>query len=192
MTNFNSNLSLFTAHAGLVYQFGAETKPESERKREDSSLVEAWSIHGQSTLIGMYALPFHADYSGANSLSNGAQLRDTLSMTGYLGLKFVDGTEFYFNPEPFQGFGLSETHGVGAFPNNEAQKAAFTILTITPRGCFCAMSSALAASRRISRTAPTKSRPKWTSRGSLSLSASSRFPIFSTITPMRTTPEQAS
>ncbi len=125
MTNFNSNLSLFTAHAGLVYQFGAETKPESERKREDSSLVEAWSIHGQSTLIGMNSLPFHADYSGANSLSNGAQLRDTLSMTGYLGLKLVDGTEFYFNPEPFQGFGLSGTHGVGAFPNNEAQKAGF-------------------------------------------------------------------
>ena len=125
MTNFNSNLSLFTAHAGLVYQFGAETNPESERKRDDSSLVEAWSIHGQSTLIGMYGLPFHADYSGAYSLYNGAQLRDTLSMTGYLGLKLVDGTEFYFNPEPFQGFGLSETHGVGAFPNNEAQKAGY-------------------------------------------------------------------
>jgi len=72
MTNFNSNLSLFTAHAGLVYQFGAETKPESERKQEDSSLVEAWSIHGQSTLIGMNSLPFHADYSGAYSLFNGA------------------------------------------------------------------------------------------------------------------------
>jgi len=125
MTNFNSNLSLFTAHAGLVYQFGAETKPESERKQEDSSLVEAWSIHGQSTLIGMNSLPFHADYSGAYSLFNGAQLRDTLSMTGYLGLKLIDGTEFYFNPEPFQGFGLSETHGVGAFPNNEAQKAGY-------------------------------------------------------------------
>lgn len=125
MTNFNSNLSLFTAHAGLVYQFGAETNPESERKRDNSSLVEAWSIHGQSTLIGMYGLPFHADYSGAYSLYNGAQLRDTLSMTGYLGLKLVDGTEFYFNPEPFQGFGLSETHGVGAFPNNEAQKAGY-------------------------------------------------------------------
>jgi len=125
MTNFNSNLSLFTVHAGLVYQFGAETNPESERKRDDSSLVEAWSIHGQSTLIGMYGLPFHADYSGAYSLYNGAQLRDTLSMTGYLGLKLIDGTEFYFNPEPFQGFGLSETHGVGAFPNNEAQKAGY-------------------------------------------------------------------
>jgi high affinity Mn2+ porin len=46
-------------------------------------------------------------------------------MTGFLGLRLADGTEIYFNPEAFQGCGLSETHGVGAFPNNEAQKVGF-------------------------------------------------------------------
>lgn len=125
MAKFNSNLSLFSAHAGLVYQFGAETKAGDEYPQKSFPLIEAWSIHGQSTLIGMSSLPFHAAYSGTYSLYDGNQLRDTLSMTGYLGLKLVNETELYFNPEPFQGFGLSGTHGLGAFPNNEAQKAGF-------------------------------------------------------------------
>ncbi|HYA81700.1 MAG TPA: carbohydrate porin [Methylocystis sp.] len=125
MTNFNSNLSLFTAHAGLVYQFGADAKPDSDKQRADASLIEGWSIHGQSTVIAQSSPPFYAAYSGPDSLYDGFQVRDTWSMTGYLGLKLVNGTEFYFNPEPFQGFGLSGTHGVGAFPNNEAQKAGY-------------------------------------------------------------------
>ena len=69
--------------------------------------------------------PFPAAYSGQNSLYDGAQLRETWSMTGFLGAKLFNGSELYFNPEPFQGFGLSRTHGVGAFPNNEAQKAGY-------------------------------------------------------------------
>ena len=42
-----------------------------------------------------------------------------------MGARLWDGAELYFNPEIDQGFGLSTTHGVAAFPNGEAQKAAF-------------------------------------------------------------------
>jgi len=125
MNNFNSNLSLVTAQAGLVYLFGTENKPDGEKRPEVSPLIDGWSIHGQSTVIAQAAPHFYAAYSGTNSLSNDFQARETWSMTGYLGVKLIDGTEFYFNPEPFQGFGLSGTHGVGAFPNNEAQKAGY-------------------------------------------------------------------
>ena len=47
-------------------------------------------------------------------------------MTGFFGFKDpYEGTEFYFNPEPFQGFGLSNTHGLAGFSNIEAQKAGY-------------------------------------------------------------------
>ena len=125
LANFNSNLSLVTAQAGLVYRFDAEKKAEGEKREEVFPFIEAWSIHGQSTLIAQTAPHFYAAYSGENSLSNNFQTRETWSQTGYLGLRLTEGTEFYFNPEPFQGLGLSGTHGVGAFPNNEAQKAGY-------------------------------------------------------------------
>jgi high affinity Mn2+ porin len=32
------------------------------------------------------------------------------------------GAEAYFNPEAYQGFGLSDTHGIAAFPNSETYK----------------------------------------------------------------------
>ena len=35
------------------------------------------------------------------------------------------GTEFYYNPEPFQGFGLANTHGLAGFSDIEAQKAGY-------------------------------------------------------------------
>ena len=45
--------------------------------------------------------PFPAAYSGTNSLFPGYQVRETFSVTGFLGYKAFEGTEFYFNPEGF-------------------------------------------------------------------------------------------
>jgi hypothetical protein len=68
-------------------------------------LAYIWSIHAQSTVIGQGNAPFPAAYSGTNSLFPSYQVRETFSVTGFLGYKAFEGTEFYFNPEPFQGFG---------------------------------------------------------------------------------------
>ena len=64
-----------------------------------------WSIHAQSTVIGQSNAPFPAAYSGTNSLFPGYQVRETFRVTGFLGERAFEGTAFYFNPEPFQGFG---------------------------------------------------------------------------------------
>ena len=44
---------------------------------------------------------------------------------GFIGYRPWDGTDIYINPEITQGFGLSDTLGIAAFPNMEAQKASF-------------------------------------------------------------------
>lgn len=122
--HYNSNLFLQTVQLGLNYRFG-DVPDTPVLGGGIASDLDKWSLHGQSTLILQGTTPFHAAYSGANSLDPAGQIRDTWSVTGYFGYKPWQGTEIYFNPEPFQGFGLSATHGLGDFTNLEAQKAGF-------------------------------------------------------------------
>ncbi|MFZ0496327.1 MAG: carbohydrate porin [Methylocella sp.] len=121
---YDSNLALQTAQLGLNYRFGGDPAATGANSGILPDLND-WSIHGQSTIIGMGNAPFPAAYTGQNSLYPGFQTRETFSATGFLGYKAWEGTEFYFDPEPFQGFGLSGTHGIAGFPDNEAQKGGF-------------------------------------------------------------------
>jgi high affinity Mn2+ porin len=85
----------------------------------------SWSLHGQFTYIEQGYFAFHSPYQGPNSLSGASQVRNTASATVFLGRRLWRGGEIYFNPELMQGFGLSDVHGVAAFPNGEAQKSSF-------------------------------------------------------------------
>ncbi|WP_041357606.1 carbohydrate porin [Nitrobacter hamburgensis] len=91
------------------------TDPESDR----------WEIHGQTTYLGQGYPAFRAPYSGANSLTPGAQYQATWSNSLFLNARLWDGGEVYYNPELLQGFGLSDTVGVAGFPSGEAQKSNF-------------------------------------------------------------------
>jgi high affinity Mn2+ porin len=86
---------------------------------------DRWNIHGQYTFIGQGYPSFRSPYQGANSLAGSKQAQNTQSATAYVGVRLWEGAEFYINPELMQGFGLSDVHGVAAFPNGEAQKSSF-------------------------------------------------------------------
>ncbi len=84
-----------------------------------------WNIHGQATYIEQGDLKFHSPYEGPNSLSGAGQLKNTATATAFLGVRLWSGAELYFNPELDQGYGLSDTLGIAAFPNGEAEKASY-------------------------------------------------------------------
>ncbi len=84
-----------------------------------------WEIHGQTTYIQQAYPSFRSPYSGANSLGGSAQTKQTWSTSLFLTFGLWDGAQLYYNPELLQGFGLSDTTGVGGFPNGEAQKSNF-------------------------------------------------------------------
>jgi high affinity Mn2+ porin len=86
-----------------------------------------WSLHGQFTYVEQGYFAFHSPYEGPSSLSGASQMRNTASATVFLGRRLWRGGEIYFNPELMQGFGLSDVHGVAAFPNGEAQKSSFQV-----------------------------------------------------------------
>jgi high affinity Mn2+ porin len=82
---------------------------------------ESFAIHGQATFVEQLSSPFHAPYSGPNSLtpSRGAE---TIDATLFLGARLWRGAEAWVNPELDQGFGLDDTLGVAAFPSGAAYK----------------------------------------------------------------------
>jgi high affinity Mn2+ porin len=86
--------------------------------------VDNWMVRGQTTYVSQYAPPFHAPYSGANSLASNAG-RETWDATLYVGRRLWQGAELWVDPELDQGFGLSDTLGVAGFTSGEAYKVGY-------------------------------------------------------------------
>ena len=83
---------------------------------------ERWSLHGQATFVDQYHPAFHSPYRGPNSLDPGSRGNETIDMTLFAGASPWEGGEAWANVEMNQGFGLSGTFGVAAFPSAEAYK----------------------------------------------------------------------
>jgi high affinity Mn2+ porin len=89
---------------------------------------ENWNYHLQSTWIEQANSAFTSPYSGTNSFQNKRATEHTFSFSVFLGYKLPETTELYYNPEIFQGYGLSHTLGIAGFPNGEAVKSSFANL----------------------------------------------------------------
>jgi high affinity Mn2+ porin len=84
-----------------------------------------WSLHTQATWIDQAHPSFDSPYGGPNSFTGDSQAERTFSFSLFIGYRIRSGTELYYDPEAFQGHGLSNTLGMAGFPNGEAVKAAF-------------------------------------------------------------------
>ena len=100
---------------------GSDSK-DGGLSEENPSEQQNWLVHVQGTEVAQGQPGFHSPYHGPNSLLRNDTFRQTSSLDLYLGVRLWPGGEFYVNPEYFQGFGLSNTHGIAAFPNAEAYK----------------------------------------------------------------------
>lgn len=79
-----------------------------------------WNFHVQNTAIVQGSLPFPARYSGPNSLDSQGEIRETVSLDLYSGVRLWPGAEAHGDLLVWQGFGLSDALGVEGFPNGEA------------------------------------------------------------------------
>jgi len=100
-------------NAPVIEKDGKAAAPDEEQR---------WLFHFQGTEIFQGQPGFRSPYAGTNSLLSSDTFRQTSSFDLYFGARLWTGAEVYFNPEYYQGFGLSETHGIAAFPNAEAYK----------------------------------------------------------------------
>jgi high affinity Mn2+ porin len=121
----SSDLSMHQVRIGLNHTLAGRPKSDGPRWGIAPLDVDNWLVHGQTTYVSQFAPPFHAPYSGANSLASNAG-RETWDATLYIGRRLWKGAELWINPEVDQGYGLSNTLGVAGFPSGEAYKVGFT------------------------------------------------------------------
>jgi high affinity Mn2+ porin len=107
---------------------GLKDKEEDEWKL----VPKGWNLHAQTTVIENFQPGFAAQYSGPNSLGTQRDREGTTTADLFLGAPLWKGAEFHADLLLWQGFGLSQSFGLEAFPNADAYKAG----TVTPRFMF--------------------------------------------------------
>ncbi len=124
--SYTSTLEFQTLRVGLNRKLDFADGPDLKLKSDPSDPEsDRWEIHGQATVIGQGYPSFRAPYTGTNSLTPAPQFQETWSNSLFINARLWDGGEVYYNPELLQGFGLSNTVGLGGFANGEAQKSDF-------------------------------------------------------------------
>ncbi len=83
---------------------------------------EFWNWHTQGTVVGQGDPPFAAKYSGPQSLFNKGEVKETISLDLFAGVRLWSGAEAHVDGLMWQGFGLTDTLGIEAFPSGNAYK----------------------------------------------------------------------
>jgi high affinity Mn2+ porin len=92
---------------------------------------QTWNWHIQNTDIVQGDPGFPAKYSGSNSLNSQGEVKETISLDVMAGVRLWRGAEVYVDGMMWQGFGLSKTLGIEAFPNGEAERVGTEIPNVT-------------------------------------------------------------
>jgi high affinity Mn2+ porin len=116
-----SGLSEQQFRLGLNYRFDDSSRPAALAPSHFAA-NDIFAVHGQATFVDQAYPAFRAPFDGPNSLTGGAQSRETFDLTLSAGVKLWQGAEFWANPEIDQGFGFDDTHGVAGFTSAEAYK----------------------------------------------------------------------
>ncbi len=104
---------------------------------QDRLEERGWIVRGQATFVLQGHPAFRSPYRGEGSLRPAASARNTLSTDLIVGRRLWHGAEFIVDASVTRGFGLSNSVGVAAFPNNEAFRLGSTEPTFfVPRAFF--------------------------------------------------------
>lgn len=108
---------------------GEEKKKGEEEKEEQQRrlLPQGWNFHAQTTVVVQGDPGFPARYSGPNSLNSAGERQQTLTADLFVGAPLWCGAEMHLDALMWQGFGLTQTFGLEAFPNGDGFKAGTTI-----------------------------------------------------------------
>lgn len=124
--------------SGVAANPSADTDAASGKAGEAASLEQpaavapqTWNWHAQNTDILQGDPGFPARYSGPNSLDSLGEIRETVSLDVMFGARLWRGAEAHVDGLMWQGFGLSKTLGIEAFPNGEAFRLGTKVPNVT-------------------------------------------------------------
>ena len=113
-----------------------EKKKESEKEKKEEFKTENFNVYGQATVVTQWNGPFRSPYEGTNSFLSQRDTATSETSTLFLGDRFWQGCEVYFNPEIAGGEGLSDVYGISAFPNGEITRVGRSSRRPMWRGCW--------------------------------------------------------
>jgi hypothetical protein len=90
---------------------GQESPPSDQPQNATGSTPadpQSWDLHFQSTVVGQGHPSFPAEYTGLNSLTTGASVRETISVDVTSGVRLWRGGEFFGDVLMWQGYGLEQ------------------------------------------------------------------------------------
>ncbi len=100
-----------------------EKSDKAEDDAEKNAEPQRWNFHAQTTVVAQGDPGFPAKYSGPNSLNSAGERQETLAADLFAGMRLWSGAELHADMLMWQGFGLTQTFGIEAFPNGDAYKA---------------------------------------------------------------------
>jgi high affinity Mn2+ porin len=103
--------------------FDADAQESPPLGSPTNAPMQNWNWHMQNTDIVQGDFGFPAKYSGQNSLPNGGETRETVTLDLFAGARLWHGAEAHMDFLMWQGYGLGSTYGIEAFPNGDAYKA---------------------------------------------------------------------
>ena len=118
----SSGFSEHQFRLALNYRFDDPSRPAALAPSRFRDNADIFAVHGQATFVEQAHPAFRSPYQGTNSLTGGADAKQTFDTTLSVGVKLWRGAEFWANPEIDQGFGFNNSHGVAGFPSAEAYK----------------------------------------------------------------------
>jgi high affinity Mn2+ porin len=103
---------------------------------QSSVRKQNWNFHVQNTDIVQGYPGFSSKYSGPNSLPNGGETRETISLDLMAGVRLWSGAEAHVDGMMWQGYGLGHTIGIEAFPSGEAYRVGTTVPNVNLTRAF--------------------------------------------------------
>src|SRR5258708_6331567 len=145
----NPNLLLIAAGLALGFEAPAAAEDSSDTNAISSPDPQSWNWHVQNTDIVQGYPGFSAKYSGPNSLLSGGQVRETVSLDLMSGARLWRGAAAHVDGLMWQGFGLSKTLGVEAFPNGEGFRLGTSVPNVTFARLFIRQTIGLGGEQEI-------------------------------------------
>lgn len=107
------------------HQLGHPLPHEGPEPTPENVQTEDWNVYGQYTNVTQWSRRFRsprAVIEDTKTFLPTPQRESTNDLTLFIGLRLAPNTEFYFNPEIDQGFGLSNAMGIAGYVSGTAYK----------------------------------------------------------------------
>jgi high affinity Mn2+ porin len=115
-----------SAEIAQLFASRADGSASSRATSGENESYQNWNWHLAGTVVAQGDTRFPAKYNGPQSLNQRGEAQETTTADVFAGVRLWRGAEAHVDGLMWEGFGLSKTFGVEAFPSADAYKVGTT------------------------------------------------------------------